>query len=74
MMPKMYPKIIRDIKSGLLPMTTLVLKDLAMETGQLTAKQSRKRTSQMLKLVIAILLFLEPTLTRIAPDFQRIPH
>lgn len=42
-----------DIKKGLLPITTLVLKDLAIETGQLTAKQSRKRTSQILKLSIA---------------------
>jgi hypothetical protein len=38
-----------DIKSGLLPMTTLVRIDLAMDTGQLTAKQSKKSTSQMLK-------------------------
>ena len=49
--------MINDMKSGLLPITTLVLKDLAIDTGQLTAKQSRKRTSQMLKFVIARLSF-----------------
>jgi hypothetical protein len=42
-----------DMKKGLLPITTLVLNDLAIETGQLTAKQSRKSTSQILKLSIA---------------------
>ena len=45
----MYPKMTKDMKNGLLPMTTLVRSDLAIDTGQLTAKQSRKRTSQMLK-------------------------
>lgn len=30
-MPKMYPNTIKDMKSGLLPITTLVRKDLAME-------------------------------------------
>ena len=34
--------------------TTLVLIDLAIDTGQLTAKQSRKSTSQILKLPILI--------------------
>ena len=57
MMPKMYPKIIKDMKSGLLPITTLVLNDFAIERGQLTAKQSRKRTSQMLKCAIVMLIF-----------------
>jgi hypothetical protein len=53
-MPKMYPKMIKDMKIGLLPITTLVLNDFAIERGQLTAKQSRKRTSQMLKFAIMI--------------------
>lgn len=46
--------MINDMNSGLLPITTLVLNDLAMDTGQLMAKQSRKRTSQMLKSVIVV--------------------
>jgi len=46
------------MKKGLLPITTLVLSDLAMETGQLTAKQRRKRTSQMLKFVILVYFVL----------------
>ena len=45
---------IRDIKSGLFPITTFVLNDLAMDTGQLTEKQSRNRTSHILKLDIVI--------------------
>ena len=45
-----------DMKSGLLPITTLVRSDLAMETGQLTAKQQRKRTSQILKSAIILKL------------------
>ena len=44
--------MISDMKSGLLPMTTLVRSDLAMETGQLTAKQSRNNTSQILKVSV----------------------
>ena len=54
MMPKIYPNTIRDIKSGLFPITTFVLNDLAMDTGQLTEKQSRNRTSHILKLDIVI--------------------
>ena len=46
---------------GLLPITTLVLNDLAMETGQLTEKQSRKNTSQILKSVIFDVLFDKKT-------------
>ena len=45
----MYPKIMSDIKIGLLPITILVRNDLAIDNGQLTAKQSRNKTSQMLK-------------------------
>jgi hypothetical protein len=56
-MPKMYPNIISDIKSGLLPITTLVRNDFAIETGQLTAKHSRKSTSQMLKFAIIFIFF-----------------
>jgi len=44
--------MIKDIKRGLLPITTLVLKALAIEIGQLTAKQSKNSTSQILKLAI----------------------
>ena len=44
-----------DMKSGLLPMTTFVLMDLMIDTGQLTAKQSRKRTSQILKSAIDLI-------------------
>lgn len=36
------------MKIGLLPMTTFVRKDLAIEIGQLTAKQSRNNISQIL--------------------------
>ncbi len=54
----MYPNIIRDIKSGLFPITTLVRNDFAIETGQLTAKQSRKSTSQMLKFAITLFFYL----------------
>lgn len=36
------------MKIGLLPITTFVRKDLTMEIGQLTAKQSRNNISQML--------------------------
>jgi hypothetical protein len=53
----MYPNIISDIKSGLLPITTLVRNDFAIETGQLTAKHSRKSTSQMLKFAIIFIFF-----------------
>ena len=56
MMPKMYPNTIRDMKRGLLPITTLVRKDLAMEIGQLTVKQSRKRASHILKSVIILII------------------
>ena len=40
------------MKSGLFPITTLVRSDLAIETGQLIEKHSRKSTSQMLKFAI----------------------
>lgn len=46
-----------DIKIGLLPITILVRNDLAMDNGQLTAKQSRNKTSQMLKCGIMLVFF-----------------
>ena len=48
----MYPAIMIDIKSGLFPATILVRNDLIMETGQLQAKQSSMKISQILKLLI----------------------
>ena len=40
------------MNKGLLPITTLVFSDLAIDTGQLIAKQRRNRTSQILNSVI----------------------
>ena len=50
-----------DMKKGLLPITIFVLSDLAMDTGQLTAKHKRNNTSQILKSAMSIDSFMTDT-------------
>ena len=45
--------MISPMKKGLLPITTFVRSDLAIDMGQLTAKQRRNSTSQMLNELIS---------------------
>jgi hypothetical protein len=41
-----------DIKSGLFPATTFVRNDLMIDTGQLQAKHSNIKISQILKFIL----------------------